>query len=142
MKKKYAGVTPFCLKTKNILIVQRSLDISSPLKWCSFGGGIEDGESPLFAAKREFEEESGLNLYFKIIKASYDHQLLDGTYINYWGLFDEEFTPKVGVTTDDGAIEIINYAWVPPQKAIEQYDLIFGFECFLEQAFKDLKEYL
>lgn len=48
----------------NILLLKRSdyPDQWMPSKWSLPGGGIEDGEEPIDAAKREVEEETGLTL--------------------------------------------------------------------------------
>lgn len=139
-KKIYAGIAPFCLSTKNILIVKRSGEISNPFKWCAFGGGAESGESIEFTARREFKEESGLTLQYDIIKATYDHKMLGATYYNYWGLFEEEFVPLINKKTVDEVTEIIDYKWLTIDKALD-YDLIFGFKKFLEISYKDLKRF-
>lgn len=46
-----------------LLQLREDIDgIAYPGYWGFFGGGIEEGESPLGSAKRELKEELGLNL--------------------------------------------------------------------------------
>jgi len=138
IKKQYAGLTPYCTSTKKILIVQRGPMISNPKKWCAFGGGANENETPVDCAKREFEEESGHDsLLYYMKKGSYDHNMLNAKYINYWGIFKDEFIPKIGKKTVDGVVEITDYAWVNPEEALK-YDLIFGFRNFIKNETKDL----
>lgn len=51
-------------KDMRVLILKRSSfpDQWMPNKWCLVGGGVEDGEDPLAAAKREAKEETGIEL--------------------------------------------------------------------------------
>jgi ADP-ribose pyrophosphatase YjhB (NUDIX family) len=58
--KTYSGVI---LKVKNeFLLCKRSPDKSFPNEWSLPSGHIEDGESQLNAAYREFEEETNIEL--------------------------------------------------------------------------------
>jgi 8-oxo-dGTP pyrophosphatase MutT (NUDIX family) len=47
---------------KRFLLLKRSSypDQWQPNKWCMVGGGVEEGEEPIDAAKRELKEETGL----------------------------------------------------------------------------------
>ena len=67
------GVTVAIFKDKRLLLTQREdFDV-----WCLPGGGIEDGESPGLAARREALEEVGLEVELKRLVGIYsDPELL------------------------------------------------------------------
>lgn len=59
-----AGLAVRARNTGRVLMLQRAHDKSDPAggMWEFPGGGVEEGESPLRAAKREWEEETGMEL--------------------------------------------------------------------------------
>ena len=42
-------------------------DVAAPGKWCCFGGGVEPGESIDEAARREFLEETGVDISVDVL---------------------------------------------------------------------------
>ncbi|RZU28321.1 HK97 family phage prohead protease [Streptomyces sp. BK022] len=61
---KVAGLTVKAADTSRILLIQRALDPEDPAAgtWEFPGGHLEDGENPLAAALREWQEETGSEL--------------------------------------------------------------------------------
>lgn len=59
-----AGLAVLAADTGRVLMLQRALDDTDPASgmWEFPGGGLEDGEDPLDAAKREWSEETGCEL--------------------------------------------------------------------------------
>lgn len=59
-----AGLMVLAEDTGRVLMLQRGLDPNDPASglWEAPGGHVEDGETPLAAAEREFQEETGLLL--------------------------------------------------------------------------------
>ncbi len=81
----YRGALTLPVKPDGSILFQLRDDkpgIAAPGKWGLFGGGIEDGETPLEAVAREFLEETGLDYPQSAFKPAY--QTLTGS--PNWGL--------------------------------------------------------
>ena len=99
-----AGALFIARNTGRLLFVLRSPDSIEPNTWCGVGGGIEMGESPIEACRREVSEEIGdVGEYdlFPTLISEYPGL----TFYNFIGIVDEEFTP----TLND---EHTDYLWV------------------------------
>ena len=75
-----SGLFIICSKTKRILLGKRAgNDMFSGL-WCTFGGGVEEGEHPLNTALREVGEEAGISPDSLITNHNpvYDDETKDG----------------------------------------------------------------
>lgn len=53
------GVVIVVRRDGKFLMIRRSDAVIAPGAWCFVGGGIDDGETPEQAARREFREEVG-----------------------------------------------------------------------------------
>ena len=89
-----AGIFLVCPKTGKMLLGKRSNDGDAPGTWANFGGKVEDGETPLQAAKREVEEESQLaptsyKLFKQPLDVSYNEEN-DFYFVTYLGITDSE----------------------------------------------------
>lgn len=90
-----------------LLFVLRSSVGDHPGEWCFPGGGIEEGETPETAARRELREEVGLNYTRALIEIG--SQALDagGRFTTFVGRSSELFRPTLNE-------EHTAYAWAPP----------------------------
>lgn len=105
-KKIGAGILAIDTSSGKILLGRRSLDSAQPNIWSNFGGAYDkkDGH-PKETAKREFEEETGINVSYKIsttpIYTYNDNNLI---FYTYAGLFDYQFPIKL-------CDENLGYGW-------------------------------
>lgn len=97
---KAAGAVIYSIDTNKFLLGKRGATSDNPNVWCCFGGGVEAGESPEGALKRELWEETGFNSNIKLIKLGNDIQ---GTfeYITYIGFVAKEFIPILNAENSD-----------------------------------------
>lgn len=119
-----AGMLPYCEDTGRFLLVKRSDTCDQPGTWCGLGGGIEDGESPDEAVRREaweeaqFPEESPCNLQYLGCQEQPDFR-----FHNYLGLVQEEFTPVLNHEhTDHQWVEWENFPEEMHPKMMEAFD--------------------
>jgi 8-oxo-dGTP pyrophosphatase MutT (NUDIX family) len=102
--KSAAGVLLVAKKTGRVLLLRRGLACVEPDKWSMVSGGIESGESPEVAVKRELMEETGyvddVNLKLANI---YDAGSFG--FYNYVGFINDEFVPVLNYENTD-------YKWV------------------------------
>lgn len=107
-QKHYAGVLPYCPKTKRFLLNLRSFIVNNPNVYSSWGGKVENRETPIQAAEREFIEESGYDKLFTLQKI-YTHRKQKEEYIKKYHLYitilDDEFTPVLDKESN-------GYKWV------------------------------
>lgn len=95
-----AGCIFLAKNTGRILLAHRGEDVEQPGTWGTWGGKIDQGESPKDAVVREVEEETGFSGNYKI------HPLYvfkDGhfRYHNFLVVVPFEFTPKLNWENDD-----------------------------------------
>lgn len=102
-KRIVAGVLIKCVKTNNVLLLYRN---DKHPTWALVSGGVDKGENPLEALKREIYEEMFVNankIDFKFIRIEHiPDKNIDFYY--YEGTTQNEFTPILDH-------ENLNYSW-------------------------------
>ena len=106
-------VVAFHKASQKILLLKRN---NPPLVWSTITGGIEEGEAPLLAAKREVFEETGNALVgIHDLKRSYtfvpQHEEVRVICHCFIAVFDSD---KVTLNTEHSA-----YQWVDLETALE-----------------------
>lgn len=90
--------------------------------WVTPGGGIDPGETPLAAAVREVEEETGLvveaerllgPVATRTVVHGYSDQVLSQTEVFFLLLLAETFDPDAAGLTPDEEITLDGWAWHP-----------------------------
>ena len=88
--------------------------------WVTPGGGIDPGETPLAAAVREVEEETGLvvtgdhlsgPVATRMVVHGYSDQVLSQTEVFFLLLVPEPFVPDASGLTPDEQITLDGWAW-------------------------------
>ena len=78
--KRFSGILVKC--NDKVLLCKRSSDNTMPNQWSIPGGGIEDGETPEEAARREFFEETNIKINDKLNLVGFvDRFNKDGTFL-------------------------------------------------------------
>jgi|TARA_A100000172_G_C3039350_1_gene109816 8-oxo-dGTP pyrophosphatase MutT (NUDIX family) len=125
-----AGILPIAQSTGRVLINLRSPWVMQPLTWGVIGGKLDDNEGANIenAAKREFEEETGIKFTGSLIPI-YKFQSAEGnfTYQNYIGLVKKEFTPKKNWESAD-------FKWISFDQIEELAPKHFGLEALLADS--------
>lgn len=99
-----------------------------PGKLSGFGGKVEPGESLMDSAKREFLEETGLQIQDPIFKGTFTI-IIDNGYINVLHLFvATKFSGKLTATSDEGEI-----TWMPVNIFLNHPDRVDHIGHYLKQ---------
>ena len=93
--KQGAGCLFLALDTRKLLIAHRSGDVESPNTWGTWGGAIDDGESPRDAVYREAQEESGYKGDMNLIPLYVFKHKSGFQYHNFLAIIPKEFKPKL-----------------------------------------------
>ena len=93
--KQGAGCLFLALDSRKLLIAHRSMDVQEPGTWGTWGGAMDDGESPKESVHRETAEECGyhgdMNLKPLLV---YKHPS-GFVYHNFLAIIPKEFKPKL-----------------------------------------------
>jgi 8-oxo-dGTP pyrophosphatase MutT (NUDIX family) len=103
--KRGAGCLFQAIDTGRICIAHRSNYVEQPNTWGTWGGAIDDSESPELAAKREAVEESGYVGKMKLIPLYVFKHSSGFVYHNFLALVESEFKPTLDWETQ-------GYKWV------------------------------
>lgn len=90
-----AGCIILARSTNRILIAQRGHGCEEAGTWGSWGGAIDDGESPVEAVRREVAEETGADVEIEEIVPLYVFQKGTFRYSNFLVIVPEEFHPRI-----------------------------------------------
>lgn len=95
-----------------VALVQRTMKPQIG-KWCLPGGFIDQGETPQEAARREYKEETGLEVEIMGLVEVYYYEDYRGSgiLVLYWGRITGG-TPQAG--DDAGALAFFDYDHLPP----------------------------
>ena len=95
-----AGCIIMSTKTGRILMPLRSKEVKEPGTWGTWGGAIDEGESPKEAVMREVSEEAGYVGTKEIIPLHVFKHESGFVYYNFLILVNEEFQPRIDAETD------------------------------------------
>lgn len=126
-----AGVLFFARSTCRFLLLLRSAWVNEPHTWCTPGGKVDAGETPLQAAKREVQEESGATIANEgNLQPLYVFKSPNGTfeYHNYIGIVENEFTPTLSDRESD------DYKWLTFEQLQTLPSKHFGIKDLLSVA--------
>jgi 8-oxo-dGTP diphosphatase len=76
------GVVAVIQKAERFLVIRRSRFVRAPRKYCFPGGEIEEGETEVYALKRELIEE--LNVVARPINRIWTNDTASGVRLSWW----------------------------------------------------------
>lgn len=112
------GVEPSTLKT---LAIRRSQYVAAPGKLCFPGGGIEPGESPEDAVRREFREEVGIEL--ADVKPIAQNHTPDGAPL-FWFVADADAEGPDALNLAIQADEVASCEWLTLAEMLDDPDFL------------------
>ena len=131
-KKIGAGILAIDKHSGKLLIARRGMAGGYPNTWATFGGTFEDEDiTPKQTAKREFWEETGVDVSYDISKKPFyvdSNPFIE--FYTYLAIFDGQ--PKIIINE-----ESLGYAWVDLENM--PFNLIPGLEEMLREKGKELK---
>lgn len=137
MKKKHiaAGIFAIDTQTGKVLLDRRSMDSYFPNTWGLFGGTFDKiDEFPKETAKREFWEETKVNVPYKISKKPFHiNEENIYTFYTYIGLFDGQFDV---IISDESA----GFGWFDLESLPE--NLIPGLKLLMEEKGNEIKSFI
>lgn len=101
-----AGVIFYAEDTGRVMLGKRSQKVMEPGTWGTWGGAMNQGETPEKAARREAGEEAGVSVRKMIPIWTFKHPS-GFQYHNFMAVVPSEFEPKLDAETDDAE-------WVTP----------------------------
>lgn len=133
MKKKIgAGIFAIDKNSGKILLCQRGLDSSYSEMWAVFGGTFEEKDvTPKKTAKREFFEETGVIVNYKISKEPFflnSNRFID--FYTYLGIFNGQ--PEIRINE-----ESLNYGWFDIESLPK--NIIPGMSDMLDDKLPEIK---
>lgn len=108
------------------MLIRRSEKVLAPLKICFPGGGIEIGEPPVQAAKRELQEE--LSAKVEILADVWRWRCPDRPLLLY-GFHGRLLTPWDQLRPDRN--EVAEILWLTDEEAATHPDRLYGTEFFV-----------
>jgi 8-oxo-dGTP pyrophosphatase MutT (NUDIX family) len=102
-KKQGAGCLIFCSDTDRFLLIKRSEYVAVPNTWNLPGGGVDGGETPEQAARREMLEEIGFDIDNHQLKLIYTNEVYAPRfkYYTFAIVVGEEFKPTLNYESSD-----------------------------------------
>lgn len=122
-----AGILLYCRSTGRILVGMRSAWKENSNEWATFGGMVEDGETPIQGAIREMVEEASIlpNQYTIRKDPLFVYNRDNGfKFTTYFAVSDTEIQP----TLND---EHSGFLWVDLENVVG-LKLLDGFKAFVE----------
>lgn len=104
--KQGAGCLFYALSTGRMLFPKRSDKVLEPHTWGTWGGAMDQGETPEQAVRREVGEEAGVRVKSLIPVFTFKHPS-GFQYHDFLAIVPDEFEPKLDHETEDAK-------WVQP----------------------------
>ena len=118
-----AGGLFYCTKTNRFLVSHRSAIVNEPHTWGTWGGAIDDDETPVEAVKREVTEETKFKGKYKLVP-SFIFKSSNFRYHNFIIIVNKEFIPTL-------QWESKGYAWLKIDEFPKGDDLHPGLRAWL-----------